>query len=136
MRPPPANSLVNKFIALMLCLLVFAGTLGLGAVYVRQEIFATANRSRAVERQLADVARKLDEVNAEVATALNPAELLRRNEAMRLGLTAPRELQVVRVEESPELRLAAKRQREAFALARAENSPTVNFRLVQASYTR
>ena len=135
MRPPPPNALVNKLIALTLGLLIFAGTLGLGAVYVRQEIFATANRSRAVERQLADIARRLDEVNAQVATALNPGELLRRNDAMRLGLTAPRELQVVRVDESPELRLAAKRNREAFALGQ-ESTSALNFRIVQASYTR
>ncbi|MFI5335975.1 MAG: hypothetical protein ACHQ5A_04280 [Opitutales bacterium] len=136
MRPPPPNVFVNKLIALTLCLLVFAGTLGLGAVYVRQEIFATANRSRVVERQLADISRRLDEVNAQVATALNPAELLRQNETMRLGLTAPRELQVVRVEESPELRLASKRNREVFGLSGEEKPATVSFRIVQASYTR
>ncbi len=135
MRPPPPNAFVNKLVTLTLGLLIFAGTLGLGAVYVRQEIFATANRSRAVEHRLADIARRLDEVNAQVATALSPAELLRRNEAMRLGLTAPRELQVVRVEESPELRLASKRNREAFSLG-PENSPAFRFRVVQASYTR
>ena len=135
MRPPPPNTYVNKFIALTLCLLVCAGTLGLGAVYVRQEIFATANRSRAVERQVADLARRLDEVNAQIATALNPAELLRQNEAMRLGLTAPRELQVVRIEESPQLRLATKRHRDAFTL-RPEGGVAVSFRVAQASSTR
>lgn len=135
MRPPPPNALVNKIVALTLCLLVFSGTLGLGAVWVRQEIYSTANRSRSVELQVADIERHLDEVNAEVAAALNPAALLRQNEAMRLGLVAPREVQVVRVDESPELRLAAKRNREAFSLAAAGENP-VNFRVVAASYTR
>ena len=88
-----------------------------------------------VDAKLADIARRLDEVNAQVATALNPGELLRRNDAMRLGLTAPRELQVVRVDESPELRLAAKRNREAFALGQ-ESTSALNFRIVQAFYTR
>lgn len=132
MRPPPPNALVNKIVILALCLLVFSGTLGLGAVWVRQEIYSTANRSRVVQLQVAEVERRLDEVNAEVATALNPGVLLRQNEVMRLGLVAPREVQVVRVDESPELRLAAKRNREAFALAAAP----VNFRVVTASYTR
>lgn len=134
MRPPPPNALVNKIVALTLCLLVFSGTLGLGAVWVRQEIYSTANRSRSVELQLADVERHLDEVNAEVAAALNPSALLRQNEAMRLGLVAPREVQVVRVDESPELRLAAKRNREAFALTAGESPLT--FRVATASYTR
>lgn len=134
MRPPPPNTLVNKIVALTLCLLVFSGTLGLGAVWVRQEIYSTANRSRAVELRIADVERHLDEVGAEVAAALHPAALLRQNEAMRLGLVAPREVQVVRVDESPELRLAAKRNREAFSLTAGE--APVNFRVVAASYTR
>jgi hypothetical protein len=136
MRPPPTHDLVNKLVALTLALLVFAGTLGLGAVYVRQEIFATANRSRATVQRLADVTRRLDDVNAQVAAALNPDSLLRQNGQLRLGLVVPRELQVVRIEESPELRLAAKRNREAFGLAATENPSAVSFRVVAASYTR
>ena len=53
MRPPPTHSFVNQLIALTLLLLVFSGTLGLGAVWVRQEISGTANRSRALEVKLA-----------------------------------------------------------------------------------
>jgi len=141
MRPPPANALVNQSIILALCLLVFAGTLGLGAVWVRQEIYATANRSRALELKYADVARRLDEVDAEVAAALNPDALLRRNQVMRLGLVAPQEIQVVRIAESPEIRLAAKRNRDAriFAASLGGGAPgtaasPVSFRIVTAAY--
>jgi hypothetical protein len=134
MKPPPANANVNRLIALSLLLLVFSGTLGLGAVWVRQEISQTANRSRALVAKIADVERRLDEVNAEVAAAVNPDVLLKQNQAMRLGLATPKEAQVVRVEGSPELRLAAKRNREIFSLASvpAGDSAPV-FRLVTAS---
>ncbi len=135
MRPPPAHSLVNRLIAQTLLLLVFAGTLGLGAVWFRQEISQTANRNRALEGKLADVERRLDEVNAQVAAARNPDALLRQNEVMRLGLAAPREIQVVRVAGSPELRLAAKRNLEAFSVA-ATSATARNdlaFRVVTAS---
>jgi hypothetical protein len=134
MKPPPANANVNRLIALSLLLLVFSGTLGLGAVWVRQEISQTANRSRALVAKIADVERRLDEVNAEVAAAVNPDVLLKQNQAMRLGLGTPKEAQVVRVEGSPELRLAAKRNREIFSLASvpAGDSASV-FRLVTAS---
>ena len=117
MRPPPPNALVNKIVALTLCLLVFSGTLGLGAVWVRQEIFSTANRSNALESKLADVERRLDEVDAGVAIALNPASLLRCNESMRLGLVAPTEVQVVRTRGSPTARLALKRNEKIFSLS-------------------
>jgi hypothetical protein len=134
MRPPPSNSVVNRVVVLTLLLLVFSGTLGLGAVWVRQEIFSTANRMRITEARIADVDRQLDEVTAGVATALSPATLLRRNEALRLGLAAPREVQVVRVEGSPELRLAAKRNREVFTVTNASltGSAPVSFRLASS----
>jgi len=136
MRPPPTHSFVNQLIALTLLLLVFSGTLGLGAVWVRQEISGTANRSHALEVKLANVERRLDEVSAEVATALNPDALLRQNELMRLGLASPRETQVVRVNESPELRLASRRNRDVFSLASAAGGARDNpysFRVVTAS---
>ena len=133
MKPPPAHALVSKLLALTLLLLVFAGTLGLGAVWVRQEIFQTANRSRVLQGRIADIERRLDEVNAEVATALNPDALLRQNQSMRLGLIAPSEQQVERVGLSPELRLAAKHNREVFTLAGAA---PVSFQVVAASYQR
>lgn len=114
MRPPPARAFVGQLITLTLVLLVFSGSLGLGAVWVRQEISGTANRSHVFENKIADVERRLDEVNAEVASALNPDSLLRQNQAMKLGLLTPREPQVVRVDESVELRLASKRNREIF----------------------
>ncbi|MDI1334969.1 MAG: hypothetical protein PSU94_02195 [Lacunisphaera sp.] len=135
MRPPPAHSLVNRLIALTLLLLVFAGSLGLGAVWFRQEISQTANRSRALEGKFADVERRLDEVNAQVAAAVNPDTLLRQNQAMRLGLAAPRELQVVRVAGSVELRLASKRAQDAFNLTAAAVTARndLSFRVVTAS---
>ncbi|MFZ5496083.1 MAG: hypothetical protein ACOZE5_12210 [Verrucomicrobiota bacterium] len=123
MKPPPANALVNRAILLTLCLLVFTGALGLGAVWMRQEISRAANESRVLHAQIEDVERRLDEVNARVAAAVNPDTLLRQNQAMRLALAAPREVQVVRVGESPELRLAAKRNREIFRVAPASFEP-------------
>ncbi len=134
MKPPPANAFINRLIALTLLLLVFSGSLGLGAVWVRQEISQTANRSRSLVTKLNDVERRLDEVNAEIATAAGPGSLMQQNEAMRLGLATPREIQVVRVAGSPELRLAAKRNREIFSLTSApagEGAPA--FRVITAS---
>lgn len=133
MKPPPANALVNKLIVLTLALLVFAGTLGLGAVWVRQEIFQTANRSRQVEIEIADVERRLDEVRAEVASALNPDALLRQNQAMRLGLVLPREEVVSRISGSPEFELASKRAGEAFTVTPRGAPSQLSFRVANDS---
>lgn len=133
MKPPPAPGLVNRIIALTLLLLVFTGTLGLGAVWMRQEISSTANFNRTLEDRLTGVERRLDEVNAEVAAAVNPDALLRQNKFMNLTLVAPREIQVVRVEGSAELRLAAKRNREVFNLSAEAANANSAFRVVTAS---
>ncbi len=137
MKPPPPNALVNKTVALSLFLLMFAGTLGLGAVWVRQEIFATANRTRVLQSQIADVTRKLDEVRAQVATAESVASLLDRSQSLGLALATPRELQVVRVEQDPTIELTRKRNAEALLTASLNQNPEAfAFRVVPASYPR
>jgi hypothetical protein len=135
MKPPPTPANINRVIFLTLALLVFSGTLGLGAVWMRQEIFRTANSSRALVARYTDVERRLDEVDAQVAAAVNPDALLRQGTSMHLALATPREIQVQRVAESPELRLAAKRNLEVFSLATASLNQGANpgFRIVTAS---
>ena len=87
------------------------------------------SRSRGLEVKLADIERRLDEVNAEVATALNPDALLRQNKLMRLGLVMPQEVRVARVELAPEALLAARRNREVFNVAAfdATERPAIRF---------
>ena len=134
MKPPPATAHVNRLIALSLLLLLFTGTLGIGAVWVRQEISSTANRTRALVAKIADVERRIDEANAAIATAASPGALMGQNEVMRLGLAIPQEPQVVRVEGSPELHLAAKRNKDIFASAPSGDAVPA-FRIVTASAT-
>lgn len=136
MKPPPPNALVNKVVVLTLGLLLFSGSLGLAAVWVRQEIFATANRSRVLEGELADVIRKSDEVRAQVATAESVASLLDRNRQLGLALAAPRELQVVRVDRDPVVELSRKRAAEALFGRPGAGEGQLAFRSVPAAFTR
>lgn len=129
MKTPSARASLNKLIVLTLTLLVFAGSIGLGAVWVRQEISQTANRNKALERRIADLDRRLDEANAEIAVADSTESLLRQNDVMRLGLVRPREEQVQRVEISPEMILVAKRNQEVLPLG----AGSVVFRLTAAA---
>ncbi len=135
MKPPPANIHINRLIALSLLLLLFSGSLGLGAVWVRQEISQTANRSRSLVVKIADVERRLDDVNTAIAVAVSPNALDRQNEAMRLGLAFPKEAQVVRLEGSPELHLLERLNRDNFSRAAAEASAPglPAFRIIVAS---
>jgi hypothetical protein len=135
MKPPPAAAHVNRLIALTLLLLVFSGTLGLGAVWVRQEISQTANRSRALVAKIADVERRIDEVNAAIATAASPGALMQQNEVMRLGLATPQEPQVRRVEESAELLLIQRSNERILAEAAVTGDATPKFTLSFAGTT-
>jgi hypothetical protein len=137
MKPPPANNHINRLIALSLLLLLFSGSLGLGAVWVRQEISQTANRSRALVTKIADVERRLEAVNTAIAVDGTANALRERNEVMRLGLALPKESQVVRVDGSPELRLLARLNRDNFERAAAEASGNglPAFRIIVASAT-
>jgi hypothetical protein len=137
MKPPPANIHINRLIALSLLLLLFSGSLGLGAVWVRQEISQTANRSRGLVAKIADVERRLDDVNTAIAVAGTVNALQQQNEVMRLGLALPKEAQVVRVEGSPELRLLARLNRDNFDRAAAETAANglPAFRIIVASAT-
>ncbi|WP_438482162.1 hypothetical protein [Oleiharenicola lentus] len=125
MKPPPSHSLVNQVVILTLVLLVCGGTLGLGAVWARQGISQSANRSRSLEVKIADVERRIDEVNAEVAQAIDATALRKQNEVMKLALVSPREIQVQRVDQSPTLYLARKRNQEIFNIA---SSPRLDVR--------
>ncbi len=108
------NAFINQLFVYMLVGVCLTGTAGLGAVWLRHQISITANHTRRLEIQLAEVERRLAEVSTFVAAEQSPDALDRRNREMQLGLVMPREPQVVRVAESPERRLAAKRNAQLF----------------------
>jgi hypothetical protein len=60
MKPPPTLGLVNRIIALTLLLLTFTGTLGLGAVWMRQGISSTANSNRGLVVRITEVEPRVD----------------------------------------------------------------------------
>ncbi|MDR0901675.1 MAG: hypothetical protein LBM92_02770 [Opitutaceae bacterium] len=98
---------------LMLFSLLGAG--GVGKVWYQQRIADVANSIKQAEQQLAEIERKLAGVTAAAAAEHTPDALNRRNRQWALGLAQVSESQIVRVGESPERRLAAKRNAELLA---------------------
>ncbi|MFH1497884.1 MAG: hypothetical protein ABII82_08675 [Verrucomicrobiota bacterium] len=109
------NAFINQLFVYVLVGVCLSGSAGLGAVWLRHQISITANHTRRLEVRLAEAERRLAEVTTYVAAEQSPDALERRNREMRLGLVMPREPQVVRVAESPERRLAARRNADLFA---------------------
>jgi len=110
-----AASPVNRLLLATILLLAFAGSIGLGTVWLRHEISAVAEANKQMQQRIVEVQRRTAATNAEIAAALNPEVLLTQNSALRLGLGMPRDYQIVSVAEPVEVRLAAKRNADRFA---------------------
>lgn len=97
----PAQSLyVYKIATLVVLILFIAAAGGLGLLWMRQEISASAARIRNVETRLAEANRRLQYVNVKIAEATTPETLKRRATELGLGLVPPVRDQVVRLEAS------------------------------------
>lgn len=111
------NLLWNRLIVATVMLLVFAGTIGLATVWLRHQVSDVATANRNTQVRIADIDRRIAEANAQVAASLSPDVLLRQNTRLQLGLAAPRDHQIVRVDEEVEVRLASKRNAELYTSA-------------------
>jgi cell division protein FtsB len=105
---------VNGLFVFTLILLGYLGAIGFGMVWFRHQISITANANHALEQQMREVQREVNEVSAEIAYALNPEELIQKNAQFRLQLVRPSEQQVFRVTDDVERRLAGKRFDQRF----------------------
>lgn len=105
---------VNGLFLGTLVLLAYLGAIGFGMVWFRHQISVAANANRGLEQQIVEVRRDVNEVGAEIAYALNPQQLIRKNAEFGLNLMRPRESQVRRVTEDVERRLASKRFQQLF----------------------
>lgn len=117
---------VNQLLIYTLVMIGFSGSIGLGTVWVRHQISITANTTKQLALQIADVERRLAETTAAAESERDPNILLRRNTEWRLGLVPPSQEQIVHVAEDPVMKLAAKRDRHLFS----DSAITVSFPVV------
>jgi len=117
---------ISQILIWSLVLVGIAGSSGVAVIWQRQLIAQAANRIKILEVSLAEVERRQTELNSEIATEQSLDALLRRNAGYNLGLSPIREQQLVRVNISPEQRLAIKRTAETYAIAPVEPRPLRN----------
>jgi len=111
----------------LLVLTGFNGSVWLGTVWLRHQISETAHFTKQTESRLVAVERRLAETTARLAGEMSPETLQAKNHELQLGLVRPAELHIVRVEGSPEQRLAAKRNFEIFTEEVGTAEETVQF---------
>jgi hypothetical protein len=103
------QAFVNQMVVYVLVTLAGGGSVGLGAVWMRQQITATANANKALERDVAILRRQLDLLNVQVEQESTNSVLERRNVEWRLGLEQAPRAKVTRLTGDARLLLAAKR---------------------------
>jgi hypothetical protein len=113
-KAPPQSVLWNRLLIATVMLLLFAGSIGLATVWLRHQVSEVAAANQSAQVRISELDRRIAEVNAQVAAGLSPDVLLRQNTRLRLGLAAPRDNQIIRVDEEVEIRLAAKRNAELY----------------------
>lgn len=115
MNKNETHGFVNQLLVFTLVMICFSGSIGLGTVYLRQQMAQTANSIRQLETRSEAIERHLAETNALVAAESSADVLARRNVEWNLGLVQPREPQIVRVTEPVEDRLARRRHNDLFS---------------------
>lgn len=114
LRPSSTQAFVNQVLVYSLATICASGSIGLGTVWMRNQISLTANSNRVLEAKIADVERHLAESTTAIEGEQDPAVLQRRNTEWRLGLTPPAQGQVVHITEDPVRHLVIKRNRSLY----------------------
>jgi hypothetical protein len=132
MNKTDTHAFVNQLLVYTLVMICFSGSVGLGTVWLRHQISVTANSTKAIETRLTEIERRIAETSALIAAEQSPDQLEQKNAFFALGLVRPSEQQTVRVNESPEQRLLARRNNEIFRSDTARLSP-VRFRIAESA---
>ncbi len=129
MKKSDTHAFVNQLLVGTLAMILFSGTIGLGAVWMRHQISITAQTTRQIENTLSEVERRIAETTALIAAEQSPEALEQKNAKMAIGLVPKRDSQIVWVAESPEERLAARRNLEIFAEETVRTRTPIRFGL-------
>lgn len=114
MNKTGTHAFVNQLLVYTLVTICLSGSVGLASVWMQQQIATTSNSIKKLDAEAVEFERRCRNVNSEIANEQSVARLEERNKALALGLVQPTEQQIERVYESPEQRLARKRNDERF----------------------
>ena len=127
MNKTGTHAFVNQLLVYTLVMICFSGSIGLGTVWMQQQIARTSNSIKQLETRAGELERRRGEITSEIASEESPAVLERQNRELRLGLVQPKEHQIERIYEQPERRLAAKRNSELLTRESPVSSPVRYF---------
>jgi hypothetical protein len=116
MNKTGTHAFVNQLLVYTLVTICLSGSVGLASVWMQQQIATASNSIKQLETRAYEIERRQREVNAQIAQEQSVVNLEARNREWKLGLVQPSEQQIERISESPERRLARKRNDERFGV--------------------
>ena len=125
-----ASAFVNQLLVCLLVTIGVGGSIGVGTVWMRHQISATARVNRELAAELARLERLIDEKKTIIETEQAPGKLRGLNVAMQLGLVPMNEITVLHVTENVVERLARRTNRDLFTDAAGRPAP-ITFTIAQ-----
>lgn len=124
-----SQAFVNQIVVCLLVTIFSSGAIGLGTVWMRQQISRTANTNRRLEASLKDLNRRIDETNAFIAVEQSQEALQRRNVEFALGLVPVSDAQVMHVSDDTVGRMVSRANRALFRDTDKAAPATITFAL-------
>ncbi|MFI5357066.1 MAG: hypothetical protein ACHQ4G_07010 [Opitutales bacterium] len=115
MNTQSSQAFVNQLLVYTLVMICFTGSIGLGTVWLQHQIALTANSAKALESQINEMERRVNETRADIARAQDPSMLKLLNDQWHLGLVPPSPQQIAYIDQDPVMRLASKHNRGLFS---------------------
>jgi hypothetical protein len=130
------HGFVNQILLCLLVTIGFGGSIGVGTVWMRHQISATAKRNGELATEFKRLERLIDEKKTVIETEQAPDKLRTLNSVMRLGLVPMNEVPVWLVTENTTQRMAARANRDVLGdyvtTDRAlPTAPPIAFKLAQ-----
>ena len=125
-----SSAFVNQLLGCLLVSISVAGSIGVGTVWMRHQISATARWNRDLAAEIARLERLIDEQKTIIETEQAPDKLRGLNAALQLGLVPMNEIPVLHVTENIVERMARRANRDLFTDAVVRPAP-ITFRIAQ-----
>jgi len=124
-----SSAFVNQLVVWFLVTIFCSGSVGLGTVWMRQQISITANNNRRLEAAIKDLNRRIEEANAFIAVEQSREALERRNVEFALGLVPVSDTQVMHVSDNTVARMLTRTNRALHADTDTALPTTIKFAL-------
>ena len=124
-----SHAFVNQIVVYLLVTIFCSGSVGIGTVWMRQQISRTANINRRLQASINEINRRIDEAEAFIAAESSQEVLLRRNREWNLGLVLVSDAQVMHVPDDTVARMVSRANRSLLRETDTAAPVTFNFAL-------